>query len=229
MSKYAFLRSNASLVIIGLALGLIGGFKIANSQYRIQQSASLKRDIAQATNGMTGPQAEVSAIIDKAKANPNDADAQVQAALQYVQIDRFQEAMPFLEQARKVDPSDRRVDAVQGLAFFLQGQFDQAIDSLKRAREHGVNDPSVTSLLIGAYINSKKNLDEAERLYKELESQKVPPNTLADIRADLDAARAGKTVNPTVNQGEAPGEKNGETMKPRTTLGHGPEQPKIAK
>ena len=34
MSKYAFLRSNAFLVIIGLMLGLIGGFKIANSQYR---------------------------------------------------------------------------------------------------------------------------------------------------------------------------------------------------
>jgi pentatricopeptide repeat protein len=111
----------------------------------------------------------------------------------------------------------------------MQGQFDQAIDSLKRSREQGVNDPSVTSLLIGAYINSKKNLDEAERLYKELESQKVPPNTLAQIRADLDAARTGKTVNPTVNQGEAPSEKNGEAMKPRTTLSHGPEQPKITK
>src|SRR5262249_46127553 len=69
MSKYAFFRSNASLIIIGLLLGLVGGFKIANSQYRSQQGESLKRDIARATGGMSNPQAEVSAIIEKAKAN----------------------------------------------------------------------------------------------------------------------------------------------------------------
>jgi pentatricopeptide repeat protein len=219
------------MIIIGSVFGLMGGFKIANLQYNSEQSRAKNREIAMASKDRppAATQAEVSAIIEKAKANPNDADAQIQAAFQFIQIDRFQDAMPFLEQAKKADPEDRRVDAGLGLAYFMQGQFDQAIDSLKRSREQGVNDPSVTSLLIGAYINSKKNLDEAERLYKELESQKVPPNTLAQIRADLDAARTGKTVNPTVNQGEAPSEKNGEAMKPRTTLSHGPEQPKITK
>src|SRR5262245_33430423 len=101
MSKYAFLRSNASLVIVGLIVGLVGGFKFANVQYRKQQSASLNRDIAQATNGMSNPQAEVTAIIDRAKANPNDAEAQIDAAAQFLQIERPQEAMPFLEQARR--------------------------------------------------------------------------------------------------------------------------------
>src|SRR5262247_4292591 len=57
MSKYAFLRSNASLIIVGLLLGLIGGFKIANSQYRRDQGKALKRDIAQATSRMPGSQA----------------------------------------------------------------------------------------------------------------------------------------------------------------------------
>src|SRR5215510_3771588 len=228
MSKYAFLRSNATLIIIGLLLGLVSGFKIANSQYRGEQGASLKRDIAQATNvvsgnGMSGPQAEVSASIERAKANPNDIDAQLEAASQFLQINRVQQALPYLEQARKVDPNDRRVIAFFGVAYYMTGQFDQAIESLKRSREQGVNAPFVIRFLIDSYIQTRKNLDEAQRLLKELETQGVDPADLAQIRADLDAARTGGTV----NQGAPSSDKNGEAQKPRTTLSHGAEEPKV--
>src|SRR5215471_17856622 len=157
MSKYAFLRSNASMIIIGMVLGLMGGFKIANLQYNSEQSREKNREIASASKDMSQPatQEEVSAIIEKARKNPNDADAQIQAAFQFIKIDRFQEAMPFLEQAKKADPSDRRSDAGLGLAYYMQGKYDQAIGSLKRAREAGVTDPSVTSLLISSYINTR--------------------------------------------------------------------------
>lgn len=221
MSKYAFLRSNATLVIVGLIVGLAGGFKVANVQYRKQQSAPLNRDIARVTSGM-GPQSEVTSIIDRAKANPNDADAQIDAAAQFLQIERPQDAMPFLEQARKVDPKDQRVSAAFGVAYFMMGQFDQAIDSLKRSREQGAKSPVVTSFLVGAYIQTRKNLDEAERLLKELETQEVDPARLAQIRADLEAARKGGAL----NQSAAPSEKNGQAQQPRTTLSHGAEEPK---
>jgi len=225
MSKYAFLRSNAALIIIGLLLGLVSGFKIANSQYRSEQGASLKRDIARATSGMSNPQAEVSASIEKAKANPNDIEAQLEAASQFLQINRVQEALPFLEQARKVDPNDRRVIAFLGVAYYMMGQYDQAIESLKRSRGQGVNSPFVIRFLIDSYIQTRKNLDEAQRLFKELETQGVDPAELAQIRADLDAARTGGPV----NQGAPSSEKNGEAQKPRTTLSHGSEAPNRAK
>jgi|SRR5215813_8252933 len=226
MSKYAFLRGNASLVIVCLLLGLIGGFKIANSQYRIQQSASLNRDIAQATKGMDGggAQAQVTAIIDKAKANPNDADAQLDAAAQFLQIQQPQEAMAFLEQARKADPNDRRASAGLGVAHFMLGQYNQAIEHLKRSREQGANSAFVTTFLIDSYIQARNNLDEAARLLKEVETQDVDPARLAQLRADLQAARAGGTG----NSGAAPGEKPagaGEASNPRTVLSHGPEAP----
>ena len=225
MSKYAFLRSNASLVIIGLLLGLVGGFKIANSQYRSEQGEALKRDIARATDGMSGSQSEVNAIIEKAKANPNDAEAQVKAASQFLQIERPEEAMPFLEQANKIKPNDPRISAGLGFAHFMMGQYDQAMDWLKRSHDQGADDPSVTALLIGAYIRTGKNLDEADRLVNELEAKGVEPARLAQIRKELNDARTGRTV----NQGASPGEKNGEAQKPKTTLSHGPEQPKISK
>jgi tetratricopeptide (TPR) repeat protein len=225
MSKYAFFRSNASLIIIGLLLGLVGGFKIANTQYRSKQGEALKRDIQRATSGMSGPQAEVSATIDKAKANPNDVGAQIEAAAQFLQIERPQEAMPYLEQARNVSPNDPRVNAGLGVAYFMMGQFDKAIDALKRSREQGADSPVVSTFLIGSYIQTRKNLDEAERLLKELETQKIDPARLAQIRADLNAARGGGAV----NQGASPSEKNAEAQKPKTTLSHGPEEPKISK
>src|SRR5262245_45025159 len=224
MGKYAFLRSNAAVVIVCLLLGLIGGFKIANSQYRVQQSASLNRDIAQATTGMVGQQAQVMAIIDKAKANPNDTEAQIEAAIQFLQIERPQEAMTFLENARKTDPNDRRVIAVFGVAYFLQGQYDQAIDYLKRSREKGVNSPEFTSFLIGAYINTRKNLDEAERLIKELETQNFETGRLAQLRAELDSARTGGTVDSGAAPSAAP-QDGAEASKPSTVLSHGPESP----
>jgi Flp pilus assembly protein TadD len=225
MSKYAFLRSNASLVIIGLLLGLVGGFKIANTQYRTEQGAALKRDIQQATSGMSGPQSEVSAIIDKAKENPNDVEAQIEAAAQFIQIERPQDAVPFLEQARQVNPNDPRANAGLGVAYFMMGQFDKAIDALKRSREQGADSPVVSTFLIGSYIQTRKNLDEAERLLKELETQKFDPAKVARIRADLNAARTGGMV----NQGATPSENNSEAQKPKTTLSHGPEEPKISK
>jgi Flp pilus assembly protein TadD len=225
MSKYAFFRSNASLIIIGLLLGLVGGFKIANTQYRSKQGEALKRDIQRATSGMSGPQAEVSATIDKAKANPNDVGAQIEAAAQFLQIERPQEAMPYLEQARNVSPNDPRVNAGLGVAYFMMGQFDKAIDALKRSREQGADSPVVVTFLFGSYIQTRKNLDEAERLLKELETQKFDPVRLAQMREDLNAARKGGMV----NQGASPSEKNAEAQKPKTTLSHGPEEPKISK
>jgi len=225
MNKYAFLRSNASLIIIGLALGLVGGFKIANTQYRNKQGEALKQEIARVNSERPGPQAEISAIIEKAKANPNDVEAQIDAAAQFIQIERPQESMQFLEQARKANPNDPRVNAGLGVAHFMMGQFDQAIDALKRSREQGADSPVVSTFLIGSYIQTRKNLDEAERLLKQLETQNIDPARLAQIRADLDAARKGSNV----NQGASPSEKNGEAQKPKTTLSHGPEQPKIGK
>ncbi len=222
MSKYAFLRSNGALVIVGLVLGLFGGFKIANSQYRSKQSESLNREVAQATGGMSGPQGDVKAVIDKARANPNDADAQVEAAIQFIQIERPQEALPFLEQARKVKPNDSHVSAGFGFAYFMLGQYDQATEWLKRSREQGADDPSVTSLLIGSYIRTGNNLDEADRLLKELETNGVDPTRLAQIREELNNSRSGGNSSP----GAASAPNTSGAAGPKTVLSHGPEEPK---
>jgi tetratricopeptide (TPR) repeat protein len=222
MSKYAFFRSNASLVIIGSLLGLIGGFKIANLQYRSEQSGAKNREIDKFTKGMSGSQADVNKIIEKARANPNDFEAQVAAASQFIEIESPEQAMPFLEQARRLKPDDPRVSVGLGVANFMfakydQAKYDQAMEWLKRSRDQGVDDTTVTALLIGSYIRTRKNLDEADRLIKELEAAGVDAEKLAGIREELKAARSGKTENP------------GATPQPQTMLKHGPDEPKSGK
>ncbi len=229
MSKYAFLRSNASLIIIGLLVGMLVGFKIANTQYRSRKDELLNRAVAQTASGMPNQRnadssnqnmkpeeadrfiKEVTEIIDKAKANPNDAEAQMEAASQFIQIERPEEAMPFLQQADKAKPNDPRINAGLGVAYFMMERLDEATSHLKRSRDLGAVEPTVTSLLIGSYIQTGKNLDEAERLLKELEAKGINPSQLARIRKDLNAARLGKSENP------------GATSGSKSVLDHGPE------
>jgi Flp pilus assembly protein TadD len=213
MSKYAFLKGSLSLAIAGLVIGLFVGFKIANSQYRSQQGESLRRAVTQTAGGMAGSAgagggaAKVTAILDRAKANPGDADAQMDAASQFIQIERPREALPFLQQANKARPDDPRIHAGLGVAHFMLGEFNEATSWLKRSRELGATEPTVTSLLIGSYIQTRQNLDEADRLLKELEGRGISPDKLAAIRQDLVEARAGR-------------------MESRSVLDHGPENPK---
>ncbi|MDX2031953.1 MAG: tetratricopeptide repeat protein [Blastocatellia bacterium] len=230
MSKYAFLRTRLSFAILGLVLGLVGGFKLANSQYRSEQnkalSANISKTLAQlpsagAAAGPAGdaPTGETQAIMERARANPNDAEAQMEAASQFIQIERAAEAMPFLERADKAKPNDPRIMASLGVAHFMLGNLDEAAGWLKRSREQGAKEPTVTSLLIGAYIQTGKNLDEADRLLKELEERGIDPAKLARIREDLVAARKGKlNPAPAASTGAPPAPGGGKTM-----LQHGPE------
>lgn len=208
--KYAFLRTNISLAIIGLVLGLAGGFKIANWQFRRQQGQSLQSSVAQAANrlpqsagagqNLTPEQREqmvnqVKAMIDKAKANPNDVEAQLDAADQFIQIDRPEEAVEFLTQAEKANPNDSRVWHGWGIVHSMKGDFPAAIKSAKRSLELKPGNSRVEMLLAVSYIQSKTNLAEAEKLLSSLEARgEINPGFIASAREDLKTVRsAGAT------------------------------------
>lgn len=230
--KYAFLRANVSLSIIGIVLGLACGFKLANWQYRRQQGASLQTSVAQATGraaqaegaggqNLSPEQREqmvnaVKALIEKAKSNPNDVEAQLEAADQFIQIDRPDEAMDFLQQAQKANPNDARAFHGFGIVYTMKGQFAEAITAGKRSLELNPGNPRVQMLLAGAYIQSKTSLDEADRLLREIEaSGAIPQQVIASAREDLNNVRSGA--------------KDNVGARAKTMLNHGPEEPKNPK
>ena len=225
--KYAFLRTNISLAVIGLVLGLAGGFKLANWQYRRLAGESLQRSVAQAAGQLPsqgGDQAnltpeqrnqmlnEVKAMIDKAKSNPNDVEAQLDAADQFLEITRPDEAMEFLAQARKVKPDEPRVLDSLALAYAMKSQFPEAIKTAKRSLELKPDNFRLEMLLFTVYLESKTNLAEAEKLLNRLETGgNLNPQVIIRAREDLKAAQAG------VGGGN------------KTTLDHGPKDPNTAK
>ena len=134
MSKYAFLRSNASLIIIGLLLGLVGGFKIANTQYRGEQGEALKRDIQQATSESPARKPKSAQSSKRPKQIRMTSRRRLRRQLSSFRLNARRRQCRFLEQARQANPNDPRVNAGLGVAHFMMGQFDQAIDALKSVR-----------------------------------------------------------------------------------------------
>lgn len=225
--KYAFLRTNVSLAIIGLVLGLAGGFKLANWQYRRLAGESLQRSVAQAAGqlpaggdaaNLTPEQRnqmlnDVKAMIDKAKANPNDVEIQLDAADQFIQISRPDEAMEFLAQAEKANPNDSRVLHGLALVHSMKSQFPEAIKAAKRSLELKPDNSRLEMLLFTIYLESKTNLAEAEKLLSRVEaSGNLTPQIISRAREDLKAAQGG---------GVGGGNK--------TTLDHGPKDPNTPK
>lgn len=224
--KYSFLRTKVALATVGIVLGLVCGFKLANWQYRRHQGISLQTSVAQASSrvaqggggggqNLTPEQREqmvnqAKAVIDKAKSSPNDIEAQLEAADQFIQINRPDEALQFLEQAEKANPNDARTLHGYGIVYSMKGQFAEAIKASKRSLEINPNNARVQMLLAITYIQAKTNLDEADALLRGLEAgSEISPEVLTSARADLNAARSGAT-------GAAP----------KTVLSHGPEEPK---
>ena len=119
-------KDNILYSIIGLLAGLILGFVITNSINRSysspvvtqagpsdsEQAGSLPPDHpplpssaagsdTSGTPAAGGPPAEVMAVIEKAKKEPGNAEAQVQAAALYTQIGRYPQALELYEKACK--------------------------------------------------------------------------------------------------------------------------------
>jgi tetratricopeptide (TPR) repeat protein len=210
--KLAFLRTKISIVVVGLILGLFVGFKVANNQYRREQRAALDKAVAQAAGGSSnGPAStggqdltpeqqdqiikQTRAVIDKANQNPEDVEAQLDAAEQFIQINRPEEAIKFLQQANKVNPNDARAAAGLGMANLMMGKYDESIRWSRRSIELSPKNPGATFILAASYIQANRDLDEAERLLNQLEADGVNRDMVSQARQELRMARSGNRQN----------------------------------
>ncbi|MFN7947631.1 MAG: hypothetical protein U0Z53_19935 [Blastocatellia bacterium] len=226
----AFYQGIASLTkkalvyaLVGLSVGLIAGFKLANYKYRDNISKSTEAQALQAasqlqSSGQAGdPQQMINqtrAIIEKARQNPNDFDAQIQAADQFMQIRRPEGAMEFLQQANKLKPENIDVMAELAGAYFFQEKFPDAINWARKTLAKDAKNAPAKFYLTYSLILSGQNLNEAEKMLGELEatSTSAPDSAkqaLAEMRARLQEAKQGG---------------KGKTGDAKTTLSHGPEE-----
>ena len=126
-------KENTLFGIVGLLMGLIVGFYFANSVNQGASAASTLTGGTQQTaqgnlppghpnvpgnNNQTGSMPETQAVIDKARQNPTDFQAQLDAADLYYQIQRFDGAIEFLKKANELQPDNYDVIVQLGNANF---------------------------------------------------------------------------------------------------------------
>jgi len=195
------------IVVVGLVLGLYIGFKISNTQYRLGVERALNQTIAGATAAGAPGADQTRQQVDRAKQNPQDVEAQLDAADQMIQTGRPEEALPFLQQAHRINPQDSRTLAGLGMSNFMLGNYDQAIKWATQSLAITPENPGSTFLLIASYIRTGQKLDEAERLLTQLEGRGIDPTTIAQVRGELTAARSKSPAGPRSVLDHGPSEK----------------------
>ena len=130
-------KDNALFGIIGLLLGVIVGFFFANSV--IQRGPARPATASQSElpadhpaipgNGSgdtSGMQPAVKAALEKADREPDNFDAQMQAAQMYSRINQHDQAIQYLMRANKIQPDNYQVIVALGNSNFDSQNYDAA-------------------------------------------------------------------------------------------------------
>lgn len=204
---------NLAFAVIGLAVGLFCGFKAANYNYRAELNASRNAAVSSAAslnpNAGTGQKgqavvAQVQASVEKARNNPQDFDAQHEAAHLFTQIQRPDSAIEFLLKAQQVKSTDPDTLAELAEAYYLTQKFDESIKWARQALQAKPDFPIASYYLMASYVETNQNLDEAERILGKLETLRPGDQSLAEIRQLIQKAKP-------------------EGGKAKSVLAHGPE------
>lgn len=123
--------------LIGLMFGFLVSFfatRYINHSYAPASAASPASSMpAGATASQGAPQ--VQAILEKARNNPKDFNAQVEAARSYYQIGMFVETINYLMKAWEIDPKNLGVTATIANLYFDQKNYTEAEAWYRRAAE----------------------------------------------------------------------------------------------
>src|SRR2546421_6960668 len=173
-------RENLLFAIIGILLGFIVGFLLANSinqrdfAARLgatpgQQSQNLPPNHPPISGDQTGEGgqqmlASVQTAMKQARENPNDFEAQVTAAKLEYQIQRFDQAIEYLLAANKLKPTDFDVLAMLGVANLDGGHFDAAEKWYRAASQKKPDDmPAAGGLCATLFGRGKMKEVEEEK------------------------------------------------------------------
>ncbi|HVF67219.1 MAG TPA: tetratricopeptide repeat protein [Pyrinomonadaceae bacterium] len=133
-----------------------------------------------------------------AEESPKDFDAQLKAAMAFMDAGGFDEASAFLARANALRPDDLDVRSELAVTYFMRTppQKEKAITELRRNLE---TDPSHLPSLhnLTRMLLETKRLDEAEATLEKLEKAKPDYEQLPQLRSEVEGARrAAKSSDP---------------------------------
>lgn len=181
------MQKNILFGIGGLIIGLAIGFYVANSINRnaLDQQNTVQNQTDALFLNQQNPQTaqvmlpDVQEKLDKAKNEPGNFDAQIQAGDMYAQIGRFEKAVEFYEQANQINPNDVETIVKTGNAYFDARQYETAEKWYLKALEKK-EDINVRTDLGITFIERQK--PDYDRAIKEFQTTlQSDPNHLPTI------------------------------------------------
>lgn len=186
-------KENILFAIIGTLFGIIVGFTFANSVNQnaakvVTQTTTMNSDSTlppghPEVGGNSGMQPQVQAAIDKAKAEPNNFEAQMKAAEMFYQIQKFDGAIEFLKQANKIKPDDYETIVNLGNSYFDAAQYEESEKWYSAALAKKSDDVNVrTDLGLTFIFRQTPNYDRAiQEFLQTLEKDPNHPQALQNL------------------------------------------------
>ncbi len=180
--------------ILGVSLGLAGGFFGANYLNRQDISASVSQagNIPQIPNSGSTPQqasktrgaamiGDVQETIDRANREPDNYEAQIKAGEMFGRIKRFDDSIKYYQQAQKIKPNDPKANELLGNAYFDAENYVEAGKYYEFSLKNNPEDISVrTDLGLTFYLRQPQDLDRAISEYQA--SLSIKPNDEATLQ-----------------------------------------------
>jgi tetratricopeptide (TPR) repeat protein len=200
-------RDNLLFAIIGILVGFIIGFLLANSI--LTREAALRAGPLSAQQGQNLPPnhppvgggdqsgdpqqtfAQVQEAMKQAREKPNNFDAQLTAAKLEYQIQRFDQAIEYLLVANKLKPNDFNVLGMLGVANMDGGHFDAAEKWYRAALLKKPDDIPVLDGLC-AVLLSKGDAKGAEEMINRLAKIDPTNQDLPQFREKLTELKSTK-------------------------------------
>ena len=177
-------KENFLFAIIGLLAGVIIGFTVANSLNRDSVQTTVSTTTAMPTANpnlppdhppfvpsgdqtQNAPLPQVTEAIENAKNKPEDFEAQMTAADLYYQIQRFEDAAKFYEQANKLRPNEIEPLVKLGNSYFDAEKFEQAERWYEKALQKNPKDINVRNDYgLTFFLRSPRDIDRAVKEYQ---------------------------------------------------------------
>ncbi len=196
-------RDNLLFVIIGVLFGFIIGFLFASNMSQraavpvaVSDSQNLPADHPPVQSGQgQDPQkifAQVQESMARARKEPQNFEAQVDAAKLEYQIQRYDQAVEFLLKANQLKPDNYEVVVMLGAANLEGGHYDMAEKWYKIAQAKKPDD--IGTLASIAYLHLQKgNAKEAEKAIANLEKVDPANQDLSQFKQRLASMKSGET------------------------------------
>ncbi|NOT61700.1 MAG: tetratricopeptide repeat protein [Acidobacteria bacterium] len=147
-------REKLLYALIGVLLGAILGYlgtDALNQKYATAVTTPPATNAA--ANNESAPesaagemQADVTATLERAQKEPQNFAAQVEAGKLYAQISRFDQAVAFLTQARKLNPKDEELLQLLTAALLSKGDKAAAREALQQLEKVNPKNAALSQL-----------------------------------------------------------------------------------